>query len=72
MTRHARGPTADYLKVLDAERSLFPGQLSLVATQADVFTSLVDVYKALGGGWIDEADRMTAVAAEESSENDAP
>ncbi|MEZ4598371.1 MAG: efflux transporter outer membrane subunit [Syntrophotaleaceae bacterium] len=63
--------TADYLKVLDAERSLFSGQLSMVSTQTDVFTSLVDVYRAMGGGWIDEADRMAATA-EGNDQKDLP
>jgi multidrug efflux system outer membrane protein len=52
--------TADYLKVLDADRSLFSGQLAAVRTQAGVLTSLVDVYKAMGGGWVDVADQQTA------------
>lgn len=51
--------TADYLKVLDADRSLFSGQLAAVQTQAGVFISLVNVYRAMGGGWLDIADRAT-------------
>ena len=43
--------TTDYLQVLDADRSLFSGQLSLVQSQADVLMALVTVYKAMGGGW---------------------
>lgn len=45
-----------YLQVLDADRALFDGQLSQVQTQTGTFVSLVDVYRAMGGGWIDEAD----------------
>lgn len=47
-----------YLQVLDADRALFDGQLSRVQTQATTLISLVDVYRAMGGGWIDEADRL--------------
>jgi len=45
-----------YLQVLDADRTLFDGQLSQVQTQAGTLVSLVDVYRAMGGGWIDQAD----------------
>ncbi len=45
-----------YLQVLDADRALFDGQLTQVQTQADTLIALVDVYRAMGGGWIDEAD----------------
>ncbi len=41
----------DYLTVLDAERNLFSSQLNLVETQANVFLTIIDVYRALGGGW---------------------
>lgn len=47
-----------YLQVLDADRALFSGQLSQVQTQANTLGALVDVYRAMGGGWIDEADRI--------------
>lgn len=52
--------TTDYLQVLDANRSLFSSQLDYVQTQTAVLTSLVDVYRAMGGGWLDIADRGTA------------
>ncbi len=50
--------TTSYLQVLDANRSLFSGQLDYVQTQAAVLTSLVDIYRTMGGGWIDEADKQ--------------
>ncbi len=52
--------TTSYLQVLDANRSLFSGQLDYVQTQAAVLTSLVDVYRAMGGGWLDIADQSTS------------
>lgn len=55
------GGTVSYLQVLDADRSLFSGQLSYVQTQTGVLTSLVNVYKAMGGGWVTEADRLTGI-----------
>ena len=50
--------TTNYLQVLDADRSLFSGQLTLVQGEMDVLTSLISVYKAMGGGWIVEADKL--------------
>ena len=46
----------DYLNVLDAERSLFNAQLQLVQAQSDNFTAVVNLYSALGGGWVSESD----------------
>ena len=54
-----------YLEVLDAERSLFNAQLSYAQTQGTIFQSLVNVYKAMGGGWVVEADKMTGLVTEE-------
>ena len=51
------GGTASYFLVLDADRSLFNAQISYVQTQSNIFTSLVNVYKAMGGGWVAEADK---------------
>jgi multidrug efflux system outer membrane protein len=53
-----------YLEVLDAERSLFNAQLSYAQTQGTIFQSLVNVYKAMGGGWVVEADKMTGLVTE--------
>ena len=50
--------TADYLQVLDADRSLFNSRLSLTKTKYDLLGSVVSVYKAMGGGWVTEADNL--------------
>lgn len=47
-----------YLEVLDARRSLFDAELERSLTQGDVFQALVNVYKALGGGWVAEAEKV--------------
>ena len=52
------GGYTSYLEVLDAERSLFNVELGYAQTQADLFGALVNVYKAMGGGWVDEADKL--------------
>jgi multidrug efflux pump len=42
---------ADFLTVLDAERSLLVAQDQLANSETRTATALVAVYKALGGGW---------------------
>ena len=49
---------AGYLEVLYAENELFGVELAAVRSYAEQYTQLVSVYRAFGGGWIDEADRM--------------
>lgn len=46
-----RGGVASYLEVLDAQRSLFDAQLNEVDSIRAHTSSLVRLYKALGGGW---------------------
>ncbi len=50
LTRY-RGGIATYLEVLDNQRSLFSAQLTLAQDRGNEFQSLVQLYKALGGGW---------------------
>jgi len=54
--RYDNGYTS-YIEVLDAERSLFQSQLQLSQTQGQLFVALINLYKALGGGWVDEAEK---------------
>jgi len=56
-----RAGAASYLEALDAQRSLFVSQLSLVQTQALQLQNLVVLYRALGGGWR-EASEVTAAS----------
>jgi outer membrane protein, multidrug efflux system len=55
------GGYTSYIEVLDAERSLFNAQLSYAQAQGTVFASSVNLYKAMGGGWVTDAEHMTAV-----------
>nr|WP_321466091.1 efflux transporter outer membrane subunit [uncultured Desulfobulbus sp.] len=52
---------ADYLAVLDAERSLFNAELAYTQTQGALHQSLVNLYKAIGGGWGPKAAQDTSV-----------
>jgi len=57
------GGYTSYIEVLDAERSLFNAQLSQTQTQAAVLVSYVNLYKAMGGGWVVDAEGLTTQAA---------
>lgn len=50
-TLRYRGGLDSYLQVLDAERNLFEGQLSLAQLRLVELQSVVQLYRALGGGW---------------------
>jgi multidrug efflux system outer membrane protein len=53
------GGYTSYTTVLQAEQSLFPAELSLAGLRAQLLTSSVNTYKAMGGGWVTQADRLT-------------
>ncbi len=46
-----KGGLANYLDVLIAQRSLFDAELALTGTHRLHLVSIVQLYKALGGGW---------------------
>jgi multidrug efflux system outer membrane protein len=46
-----RGGTTTYLEVLDGQRSLFSAELTLAEARGSEYQSLVQLYRALGGGW---------------------
>lgn len=54
------GGYAPYMTVLYAESQLFPAELNAVQIHAANFIAIANLYKAMGGGWIDKADDMTA------------
>ncbi len=46
-----RNGVDSYLTVLTAQTGYYNAQLSVVATRLQRLTNLVDLYRALGGGW---------------------
>jgi outer membrane protein TolC len=46
-----RGGVDTMLNALQADQDLFTAQLSLAQARRDELLSLVQLYKALGGGW---------------------
>ena len=55
--RYDNGYTS-YIEVLDAGRSLFQAQLQLTQTQGQLYAALINLFKALGGGWVEMAERL--------------
>jgi multidrug efflux system outer membrane protein len=56
--RYDNGYTS-YLEVLYAENLLYTAELTATTVQGTLFQSLVNCYKATGGGWVVVADKMT-------------
>lgn len=54
--RYDEGYTS-YLEVLDALRQNYEGQIEWVQARSDTFTSLIQLYRAMGGGWIVAAEQ---------------
>jgi multidrug efflux system outer membrane protein len=53
------GGYTSYSTVLQAEQALFPAELNLASIRAQLFASAVNIYKAMGGGWVGQADQLT-------------
>jgi NodT family efflux transporter outer membrane factor (OMF) lipoprotein len=57
------GGIDSYLQVLDAERQLFDAELELARVRDSELLNLVQLYKALGGGWTPEQSTAGAASA---------
>ncbi len=68
------GGYTPYLTVLNAQQQLFPAELSAVQTNATALISVVNLYKAMGGGWVAKAEELTKGpgAAEEKKSEEKP
>lgn len=67
-----RNGMTDFTSVLDAERQLYRSQEDLVQSQTTVTTSVIALYKALGGGWQTEEDTSVATPATQPSPQKNP
>jgi outer membrane protein, multidrug efflux system len=54
---------ASYFNVIDADRDLFTAELSLSAARLNTLLSVVQLYRALGGGWQVEQPASAAASA---------
>ncbi len=60
--RYDKG-VSSYLEVLDTERTLFSTDLQKSELQQKYFNAFVNLYKALGGGWVSKAERDADTSA---------
>ncbi len=67
-----QGGVSSYLEVLDAQRQQFDSQLNLAATVRDQIVSVVQLYKALGGGWQQQEAPKDAQQAAQQQPAQAP
>ena len=73
--RFENGVTS-YLDVLVAENELFAAELATVRLRADKNTQAINVYRAMGGGWVDKSNSLAtdpgaAVAVRATEAQDA-
>jgi outer membrane protein, multidrug efflux system len=61
------GGYAPYSTVLQAEEQLFPSELNLATIRGGQLGTLVNIYKAMGGGWVANATDMADKAQEVSA-----
>ncbi|MGH8634480.1 MAG: efflux transporter outer membrane subunit, partial [Burkholderiales bacterium] len=66
--RYDNGYTS-YLEVTDAETKLFNTELQYTQVQGQLFFALINVYKAMGGGWVVEADKLAPRPTVDISKN---
>lgn len=58
-----KGGITSYVDVLLAKRNLFDAEFSLSTTQRFHLVSIVQLYKALGGGWLPNQDAASLIPA---------
>jgi len=51
------GGLASYFEVLQAQQELFPAEIALARTRLNQLAAIVQLYRALGGGWRSEETR---------------
>ena len=56
------GGVSSYLEVLDTERQYFDAEVQLVQAKRDESLSVIQLYRALGGGWQTESPPTAAAA----------
>jgi multidrug efflux system outer membrane protein len=51
------GGLSTYIEVLDAQQQLYPAEFALAQIQRDQLIAVVDLYRALGGGWSESPEK---------------
>jgi len=68
MQRYNKGVTS-YLEVVESQRLSFEAQLSYSQTNRDLLTSYIQLYKALGGGWISPEEEQDYTRAQQEADS---
>ena len=68
--RYDKGVTS-YLEVLESQRQSFDAQLSYSTVRSELFIAYIELYKALGGGWMSKEEMLEAEAAESPAADDS-
>ena len=63
--RYTSGLSA-YFEVLEAQQQLFPAEIGLAQTRRDQLVAVVNLYRALGGGW--QAEEQAGAAGQRDGE----
>jgi multidrug efflux system outer membrane protein len=66
--RYDKGVTS-YLEVITLQGYAFDAELSLSGTRRALFNSYIQLYKALGGGWISEEEKKSALKNQQEPNN---
>jgi len=66
------GGYTDYLTVLNAQQQLFPAELSHAQNLGQSYNAIVNIYKSMGGGWVDKADRLAPQPQQDTRTLSAP
>lgn len=56
---------SDFQRVLDAQRALFAQQDGYLVARSAALSSLIDLYRALGGGWYSSQPRLDSATREQ-------
>ena len=64
-----KGGITSYVDVLLAKRNLFDAEFSLSTTQRFHLVSIVQLYRALGGGWLPDKDAPSSIPIPVVSDN---
>lgn len=59
--------SAGFLDVLDAERSLYSAEDSLIASRVLIAKNYISLAKALGGGWVEPVDTSRPLVVDENT-----
>jgi outer membrane protein, multidrug efflux system len=63
------GGVTSYLEVLENDRAAFDAELQFSAARQQLLNSYIQLYKALGGGWITAEEEQAAIDAAQDNSN---